>query len=201
MLIKSKYKIARRLGPAVFEKTQTQKFFARSGSKFEKGGGRGATDFGKALLEKQKARFTYIMNERQFKNYAKVAIAEKTKKPEDSLFQLLETRLDNVVARLGLISTRLGAKQAVSHGHIAVNGKRLNIPSAHLKIGDTVSVMPRSQKSVLFKDVVEKAKEHIVPKWLSFDPAKMEGKVVALPKFIASESSFDIGVILDFYKR
>jgi small subunit ribosomal protein S4 len=87
------------------------------------------------------------------------------------------------------------------NGHIAVNGKRLNIPSAHLKIGDTVSVMPRSQKSVLFKDVVEKAKEHIVPKWLSFDPAKMEGKVVALPKFIASESSFDIGVILDFYKR
>ena len=202
MHIKSKYKIARRLGPAVFEKTQTQKFASRyQGGKKIFGKGRPTSEFGKALLEKQKARYTYLINERQFKNYANKAIAEHKKKPEESLYESLENRLDNVVCRLGLTSTRLAARQAVNHGHIAVDGKRLNIPSYKVSIGEVISVMQRSQKSKLFAEVVERAKEYNLPKWLSFDAGKMEGKVVSTPQFSPAELHFDILTILDFYKR
>lgn len=200
MLIKSKYKIARRLGPGVFEKTQTQKYAARAGGRrFE--GGRGFTDFGKALLEKQKARYTYLINERQFKNYADAAIAGRGKKPEESLFSSLEMRLDNVVYRLGLVKTRLAARQAVSHGHIAVSGKRVTIRSYRVSTGEIISVMARSQKSKLFGDVAERAKEYSVPNWLTFDPSKLEGKVMSKPSFSPAEQTFDVATILDFYKR
>ncbi len=200
MRIKSKYKIARRLGPAVFEKTQTQKFAARSGQ-YGKRPGRPATDFGKALIEKQKARFTYLINERQFKNYVKKALQEKKKKPEESLFEKLESRLDNTVARLGLAETRLAARQMVSHGHISLNGRRVNFPSCSVKPGDLVSVVERSRKSKLFADLVEKMKDRTLPKWLSFEVEKMEGKVLSAPKLETSELSFDLSSILDFYKR
>lgn len=205
MKIKSKYKIARRLGPAVFEKTQTQKYALRNGTK--KGGFGGEsrpkmlTDFGKALLEKQKARFTYIMNERQFSRYAEEAIAEKKKKPEDSMFEQLEMRLDNVVSRLGFAKTRLSARQVVSHGHITVNKKRVSIPSYKVAVGDVISIMPRSQKSKLFESLAERSKEQFIPQWLTFDLEKLEGKVVGTPKFTQSENAFDMPTILDFYKR
>jgi len=198
--IKAKYKIARRLGHAVFEKTQTQKFAARASRKKEKYN-RGATDFGKALIEKQKARYTYIIGEKQFKKYAENANAEKVKKPEDSLYQAVEMRLDNVVARLGIATTRLAARQIVNHGHISVNGRRVSIPSAHVVVGDVVSVVSRSRGSKLFADVAERAKEFKVPEWLFFDPSKLEGKVISIPKLVPTELSFDIAGILDFYKR
>lgn len=201
MKIKSKYKIARRLGPAVFEKTQTQKFAARSEKKTKGRRGGMMTEFGKAILEKQKARFTYVINERQFKKYASNAISEHKKKPDDSLYQSLETRLDNTVYRLGLAATRLSARQIVGHGHIAVNGKRVTVPSYRVAIGEIISVMPRSRQSKLFSDIVEKAKEYRVPEWLLFDAVKMEGRAVSLPKFSPAELHFDIAMILDFYKR
>jgi small subunit ribosomal protein S4 len=200
MQIKSKYKIARRLGPAVFEKTQTQKYALRAGRKKEKRRGM-VTDFGKALLEKQKARYTYIIGERQFKRYAERANDEKKKKPEDSLYEALEMRLDNVTYRLGLTETRLASRQMVNHGHIQVNGKRLSIPSAVVSIGDIITVAPRSKSSKLYSEIAEKAKEHKVPDWLFFDPVKLEGKVIATPKLVASELMFEIATILDFYKR
>lgn len=201
MQIKSKYKIARRLGPAIFEKTQTQKFAARMSRKKKKFEGGMMSDFGKALLEKQKARYTYLMNERQFKRYADNAIAEKTKKPEDSLFEALETRLDNVVYRLGLASTRLASKQMVSHGHISVNGKRVDVPSFKVSIGDVVSVMPSSKGKKLFANLVEKMKDSRMPNWLSFDVQKIEGKMLSVPRLSPNELAFDIFTILEFYRR
>jgi small subunit ribosomal protein S4 len=201
MQIKSKYKIARRLGPAIFEKTQTQKFAARMSRKGKSFEGRMMSDFGKALLEKQKARYTYLMNERQFKRYADNAIAEKVKKPEDKLFESLETRLDNVVYRLGLASTRLASKQMVSHGHIAVNGKRTDVPSFSVSIGDVISVMPSSKGKKLFANLVEKIKDTRIPNWLSFDIQKMEGKVLSIPRLSPNELAFDIFTILEFYRR
>lgn len=203
MKIKSKYKIARRLGPGVFEKTQTQKFALRSesGKKTFKKGGRGLSEFGKALLEKQKARFTYVVNERQFKKYAEVAISKHDKKPEDSLFQGLELRLDNVVYRLGLASTRLAARQIVGHGHISINKKRVTVPSYKVSIGEIISVTPRSNSSKLFSSVAERLKEYNVPSWLYFDVSKMEGKAISLPKLSPTELHFDISTILDFYRR
>lgn len=201
MKIKSKYKIARRLGGEVFEKTQTQKFALKFGAKKIVRGRGERSEYGKALLEKQKARFTYLMNERQFKNYANVAIAEHKKKPDEKLYDMLEGRLDNVVCRLGLTTTRLAARQVVSHGHIAVDGKRVTVPSCQVSVGEVISVMPRSHKSKLFVNVAERAKEYNAPSWLSFDPAKLEGKMISLPKLSPSELHFDINVILDFYKR
>lgn len=201
MRIKSKYKIARRLGPAVFEKTQTQKYATRQSRKKEVRGGRGGSDFGKALLEKQKARFTYIIGERQFKNYAERANSEKVKQPEVSLFEALEMRLDNTVYRMGISATRLASRQIVNHGHIFVNGKRLSVPSALVKKGDVISVAPRSKDSKLFSTVVERAKEYKIPDWLSFDPSKLEGKVLSFPKFVPTELAFEVATILDFYKR
>ncbi len=200
MQIKSKYKIARRLGPAIFEKTQTQKFAARMSRKGKKFEGM-VTDFGKALLEKQKARFTYLMNERQFKKYAEKAIAEKSKKPEESLIEALETRLDNVVYRLGLAPTRLASRQMVSHGHIAVNGKRVDVPSFTASIGDLVTVVASSKGKKIFSNIAEKSKEANVPNWLNFDVSKMEGKVLSLPRFSPTELAFDIFTILEFYRR
>jgi small subunit ribosomal protein S4 len=109
--------------------------------------------------------------------------------------------LDNVVSRLGFVTTRLSGRQAVSHGHIAVNKKRVSIPSYKVSIGDVISIMPRSQKSKLFEGVAERAKGQFVPQWLTFDLEKLEGKVVGTPKFIQSENAFEMSTILDFYKR
>src|SRR3989344_4144530 len=200
MLIKSKYKIARRLCPQIFEKTQTQKYDSRAGEKrFDRG--RGVSDFGKAMLEKHKARFTYLVNERQFKNYAAVAIAEKKRKPEEILLESLEMRIDSVVYRLSLVKARHAARQAVFHGHISVNGKRVTASSYRVSIGDTVGVMARSQKSKLFVDVAERAKEYNAPNWLTFDSSKLEGKVKSKPSYAPAELAFDVATILDFYKR
>jgi small subunit ribosomal protein S4 len=168
MKIKSKYKIARRLGPAVFEKTQTQKFAARMSRKGKKFENRMISDFGKALLEKQKARYTYLINERQFKKYADKAIAERTKKPEESLVEALETRLDNATYRLGLAPTRLASRQMVSHGHIKVNGRKVDTPSMRLKIGDKVTINDRSLNKPLFNNIEEKLKNSNTPPWLKF---------------------------------
>lgn len=201
MLIKSKYKIAKRLGPSVFEKTQTQKYAARFNNKTPAKRGRGLTDFGKSLIEKQRARFTYLINEKQFKRYAEVAIADRKKKPDEGLFESLEMRLDNVVYRLGLVKTRLAARQAVSHGHITIAGKRLSYPSYQVSVGEVVSVVLKSQKSKLFADVAELSKEYNPPKWLTFDPSKFEGKIISKPLLSPAELAFDIATILDFYKR
>lgn len=206
MLIKSKYKIARRLGPGVFEKTQTPKYAARAGRMPLKRGGKGGrrggqSEYGKALLEKQKARFTYLISERQFKNYADVAIADRNKKPDEHLFELLEMRLDNVIYRLGIAKTRLAARQIVSHGHISIGGKRVTVRSYNASVGEVISVTERSKKSKLFIDLAERSKEYNPPTWVTFDPSKMEGKVVSKPTLSPAELAFDISTILDFYKR
>ena len=138
LLIKSKFKIAKRLGAAIFEKTQSQKFAlseARSAAS-KKGRGRGGSDYGRQMLEKQKVRFTYGLSERQLSNYAQAAFAEKN--PSESLFRALETRADSIMYRAGFSSTRRAARQAVSHGHITVNGTRITTPSLRIKKGDVL---------------------------------------------------------------
>src|SRR3989344_3884210 len=118
MLIKSKYKIARRLGSPIFEKTQTQKFalsLGRRGEK-ERKHPRTFTDYGKQLLEKQKVRYTYLMNERQLKKNVRQVLAKKGIKQDERLYEILETRLDSVTYRLGFGPTRLAVRQLVNHG-------------------------------------------------------------------------------------
>lgn len=202
MRIKSKYKIARRFGADLFEKTQTQKFAVRAARKARSvKRPHGKSDYGKAMFEKQKVRFTYGINERQFSKYAKTSITKKKVKPEESLYRKLEMRLDNVVYKLGLGATRLSSRQIICHGHISLNGKRVSIPSFHVSAGDSISPIARSINTDIFSKVEERSKNFNIPRWLSFDPAKLTGKVISLPEWIPSETNFDLSAILDFYRR
>jgi len=200
MIIKSKYKVARRLGAPLFEKTQTAKYALRQERK-EKGAWRPKSDFGLQMLEKQKARFTYGMNERQFSKYVREAVAKKGVNSTQLLFLKLESRLDNVVYRLGFAPTRSAARQMVSHGHIQVDGVRVTIPSYQTVVGEKISIRPRSVGKPLFKTHDEKMKEVKVPEWLSYDAEKKEAKVVGVPKYEPRDNHFDIKAVLEFYSR
>ena len=140
-----RYKIAKRLGASVIEKAQTQKFAlsadrAAKNKKRTRGGRQ--SEYGKQMLEKQKVRITYVLTERQFRNYVRKALVNPHgSKPADHLHELLELRLDNVVWRLGLAKTRRGARQMVSHGHITVSEKKSRIPSQALRIGDRLAAL------------------------------------------------------------
>ena len=202
MLNKPKYKIARRLGPGIFEKTQTQKFALREGRRKEsRERPRPKSDFGLQMLEKQKARYSYGIGERQFAKYVAEALAKKTTKTDELLFERLETRLDNVAYRLHLAPTRQAARQMVSHGHIMINDVRITIPSYNVKVGDKVKIREASAKKILFADLVEKLKDSMPPSWLKFDAEKLVGDVQGKPKLVKSELVFDIAAILEFYRR
>lgn len=202
MINKPKYKIARRLGPGLFEKTQTQKFALREGRRKEsRERPRAKSDFGIQMLEKQKARYQYGINERQFAKYVGEALAKKSAKPDESLFERLETRLDNVIYRLKLAPTRQASRQMVSHGHMTVNGVRITIPSYNVKVGDKIKIREASAKKIIFANMAETLKDAIAPSWLSFDAEKRAGEVQGKPKLVKSELLFDIAAILEFYRR
>ncbi len=201
MKIGPKYKIARRLGPSLFEKTQTQKFALRAGAKKPVIKKRAGTTYGVQLIEKQKARFTYGVGEKQFKKYVEVVLAKKGIDINESFLQTLECRLDNAVYRLGFAKTRQAARQFVSHGHIDINGKRITIPSYKVSVGEIISIRERSKTSPLFKDLSENLKNQKVPSWLALNIDKKEGKVQGLPKLAQNEIMFDISLIFQYYSR
>ncbi len=203
MIVGPKYKIARRLGAAVFEKTQTQKYQLNL-SKKERNGKvpmRPKTDFGRQLQEKQKARYTYCLTEKQFGKYVKESLEKKDAHGKDRLFAKLEFRLDNVVSRSALRPTRLSARQAVSHGHILVNSKRVTIPSYQVKVGDVITVRPQSSGSNMFLDLTEKTKTYTAPNWLKTDLSKMQAEVVGVPEVSKSDNMFDLNAVLEYYSR
>lgn len=200
MIIKSKYKIARRLGAPLFEKTQTAKYTLRQ-ERSHKEAWRPKSDYGMAMLEKQKARFTYRVNERQFSKYVREAVAKKGTVSAQALFEKLELRLDNVIYRLGIASTRGAARQLIVHGHIFVNGKRVNIPSYNVYTKDIITIRPLSAKSALFANLDEKLKEYKVPSWLSFDMDKKEAKITGAPDYVPKENHFDLKSVIEFYSR
>jgi len=204
MIIKGKYKIARRLGAPIFEKTQTRRFTLSEAKRKEKGDfgkPRARSDFGMQLLEKQKVRYTYGVGERQFSKYAKSVLERRGVKQEEKLYEILESRLDNVVYRLGLARTHQAARQLVSHGHITVGGSRVTIPSFRISIGDVVGIRAGSLKKIPFMGLEERFKELSLPNWLTFDIAKKEGKVLALPTMDRAGMMFDLSPVLEFYKR
>ncbi len=205
MKIGPKYKIARRLGAAVFDKTQTAKFAAsvarRSGGKDGKKKPRPKSEFGTQLIEKQRARFTYGVMEKQFRNYVRRAIAQTKIHPDEALFRALETRLDNVVYRLGLANSRLLARQMVSHGHILINGVKVTIPSYTVSEKDAITIRDGSQKKKLFEQAAEKMKNAPAVNWIKSESEKKRAEIVGMPKFAVGETPFDIGAILEFYKR
>lgn len=156
------------------------------------------SDYGVQLREKQKMRRIYGVRERQFRNY----IAEAIRRPGvtgDILLQLLEMRLDNIVYRLGLAASRAQARQFVSHGHITVNGKRVNIASYQVRPGDVVEVAEGAQKIAPLLAAVEGTKGW--PAWVQFDANQMKGTVVSAP--IRDEIDTDVqeSLIVEFYSR
>lgn len=198
--IKSKYKIAKRLGAQIFEQTQTQKFALSEARAKKPRGGRNKSDYGRQLLEKQKVRFTYGIPEKQLSNYA--AVAFETANPSESLHRALEMRLDSAAYRAGFASTRRGARQMVSHGHLLVNGKRITTPSYKLKKGDTISVREGSRTSPLFAHMGNpEASARTIPQWLSVDLPTMVAKVDGEPAFSAAEIPLDYSAVFEFYSR
>ncbi len=203
MITGPKYKLARRLGAPIFEKTQTQKY-ALNLSRKERNGKvpqRPKTEFGRQLLEKQKARFTYSLTEKQFSKYVKEVLEKKDSQGKARLFTKLEMRLDNTVYRTGFRPTRLASRQAVSHGHVTVNGKKVTIPSYAVKVGDIISVRLQSRPSPMFATLAERAKDYTPPGWLTSDFETMEAKVTGVPDASKAEMQFDMDVVLEYYSR
>jgi len=203
MIIGPKYKIAKRLGAPIFEKTQTAKFelsAARGGKRTLKRPGQ-MSDYKRQLVEKQKMRFTYGITEKQLRRYVDEAIEKTGHQPITILMDRLETRLDNVVYRMGIAKTRRLARQIVSHGHIVVNGKRLNVPSHKVRLGDVISVREGSRSSVLFVGLAETHDVASLPNWVTFDVKKLEGKVTGAPQYTPSETLFDPEQVMEYYSR
>lgn len=202
--IKSKYKIAKRLGAGVFEQTQTQKFAlseARTKNTKERKGRRGGSDYGRQLLEKQKLRYTYGLSERQLSNYAKASFALKD--PSLALHRALELRADNVVYRSGLAPSRRASRQMVSHGHIIVNGKRITIPSYRINKGDVVAVREGSRNSAMYGKIIDPEEAGSLRKtsWIKFDPSVMRAEVIGEPSYSSTDAGIDYSTVFEFYSR
>jgi len=202
MIIGPKFKICKRLGASVFEKCQTQKFQLAEARAPRKTKGRrgGASDFGAQLLEKQKARFTYGLSESQFSRYVHEAMEQKGA-AASLLLNRLEARLDNVIYRAGFVKTRRAARQLVSHGHVMVNGRRLNVPSYKVEEADVVSIRQESRGSALFVNRTEVMAETKAPAWMNFEDAGFAAKIVAVPSVGETEAPFSAATIIQFYSR
>ena len=157
-------------------------------------------EYGVQLREKQKLKRIYRVLERQFRNYFKEAVRRKGVTGE-ILLQLLEQRLDNVVYRLGLGLSRRQARQLVNHAHFNVNGKKVNIPSYQLRPGDEVAVREKSRKAGAIVTALETTGGRRVPEWLSFDPATMSGRMVAVPTRDQIDTQVAEALIVEFYSR
>jgi small subunit ribosomal protein S4 len=158
------------------------------------------SDYGLRLREKQKARYTYGVLERQF--YRLFAMAERTPGPTGgNLTQLLERRLDNTVYRLGFAESRSHARQLVRHGHFMVNGRKVDIPSFLVKPGDVIAWRERGIRAEPYKMASETVDSKIIPSWLSIDRTNLSGQVLTLPIQEEIGVQFDDKMIVEYYSR
>ena len=161
---------------------------------------RKASDYSRQLREKQKARRIYGVMERQFRRYFSQASRAKGLTGA-ALLQILEARLDNVVYRLGFADSRAQARQLVRHGHFSVNNIATDIPSFHVKPGDTIAVRDGSRSNVYFRDLREGLANRNVPLWLSLDSAALAGRVVNVPSRTDIDVPLNDQLIVEFYSR
>ena len=158
------------------------------------------SEYGLQLREKQKAKFIYGVLEKPFRNYYKKA----DKMPGitgTNLMIMLESRLDNVVFRLGLARTRREARQIVDHKHVLVNGKQVNIPSYLIKAGDTIEIKEKCKGSQRYKDILEVTAGRLVPEWLEFDAEALKGTVKELPTREAIDVPVNEVLIVELYSK
>lgn len=158
------------------------------------------SEYGSQLREKQKAKFIYGVLEKPFRNYFEKASRMKGQVGEN-LMVLLESRLDNVIFRLGWARTRREARQIVGHRHVLVNGKIVNIPSYLIKAGDTVEIKEKAKSSERYKEIIETTAGRIVPAWLESDKENLKGAVKALPSREEIDVPVDELQIVELYSK
>lgn len=163
----------------------------------------GLSEYGKELREKQKLKNWYNLSENQFSNYVKETLQARSKVGDASSFLIkkLETRLDNVIFRLGLAVSRPAARQLISHGHFTVNGRPINIPSYLVKKGDKVAIKPNAVQKGAFKNLASFLKKHTLPSWLKFEVEKMTGEVIGVPSIEEAAPPVEISSIFEFYSK
>jgi small subunit ribosomal protein S4 len=158
------------------------------------------SEYGMQLREKQKAKFIYGVLEKQFRHYYKHALAQEGVTGEN-LMAILESRLDNVVFRLGFARTRKEARQTVTHGHITVNGKRVDIPSYRVRPGDLVAVAPKAKELLVIKSALVSNERVSVPAWLEVDIEKLQGSVLSLPTRDQIDLDINEQLIVELYSK
>lgn len=161
---------------------------------------RRVSEYGEQLREKQKVKRIYNVREKQFRNYFKKAAKSGGIRGE-MLLRLLEKRLNNVIFRLGFTDSRSAARQMVSHGHITVNDKKVNISSFQVKINDVIALSPKFKKNDNVKIISERLQSYKTPSWLKLDAKKIEGKVVSEPKREEMDANINESLIVEFYSR
>lgn len=197
-----KGRLVRRFGVNIFDAPKYDKLLERrpnSPGIHGAGRRRKPSEYKKQLLEKQKLRFMYGINEKHMRNYYKKAAASQDA-TGTALLILLERRLDNAVYRAGLAKTRPQARQLVSHGLITLNGRRVDIPSIMVREGDVIEVREKSKASKLFDDVRE-AKDNETPRWVQFDKKALKATVSALPTEGDLDQLIATNLIVEFYSK
>ena len=200
-----KCKLARREGTDLFLKSARRsldskcKLEVKPGQHGQKSGMR-MSDYGNQLREKQKLRRIYGVLERQFRRYFAEAARRKGSTGEN-LLKLLESRLDNVVYRMGYGSTRAEARQLVTHGSILVNGKRLNVPSAFCRAGDVISVTEKSKPPLRVVDSLQLAEKVGFPSWVDVDPKKMQGTFKGAPDRSEFGQDINESLVVELYSK
>ncbi|HPS39092.1 MAG TPA: 30S ribosomal protein S4 [Candidatus Cloacimonadota bacterium] len=198
-----KAKVCRRFGENIFGPAKYDKILNKR--KFPPGQHgktqrRKISDYGLHLKEKQKLRYTYCLLEKQFRNYFFKA-AKMTGVTGDILLQILERRLDNVVYRLGFAVTRMQARQFVNHGHVRVNGKKVDIPSFLVKAGDTIEMREKSRSIKAIKEAVERTETSSPFSWLTVDKENMRGQFLTIPAAAEIPVSVDTRLIVEYYSK
>lgn len=192
-------KVARRFNEAIFGPSKALQKKSYPPGQHGRGRRKKQSEYAIQLMEKQKAKYTYGVLERQFSNLFDKA-SRKSGITGEILLQLLEARLDNTVYRLGIAPSRRGARQLVSHKHITVNGKVVNIPSCHLKVGDVVGVREKSKSLEAITNSLAATAAKKYP-WLEWDGSELHGKVVAVPQRDEIPENIQEQLIVELYSK
>ena len=199
-----KNKIARRFGVNLGLKTNASKVARRlsqmpgvHGPTKRKGAG---SSFGKQLNEKQKAKYVYGLRERQFRKYVEEAIRQEGDSGVN-LQRLLEKRMHNVVCRAGFAVTRAQARQMVGHNMFSLNGKKMNIPSHLVKVGDEISIKETKTKKKIFEKITETLEKANLPSWIAVDSKKKSAKITNQPSEADFDRVFDVKLIIEYYSQ
>jgi small subunit ribosomal protein S4 len=205
MLIEKKCKICRSLGQKILWNNRCASNKCALSRRRTRPGMHGAkprvlSDYGRSLIEKQKIKFYYVLKEKQLKRL--VEEAEKMKEPTpQALIKLLESKLDNVIWRLGYTDSKLHAKQLVSHGHFLVNGKRVKSSFIFLSPGDVIEIRPQSKDIEPFKNLHKKFKIYTPPPWLRIDVNTLKGEFLRYPEPEELNLPFNVPLALQFYSK